>query len=105
MNKEITLGEILGILAIASASIFFYYQFRNSTNKPLDSSEYDTLLIRSSRERQYLLDSINTLDSLNKLYILEHNKLEQEVKNLKGKYKKFTPTELELELERRANGR
>jgi hypothetical protein len=105
MNKEVTWIDVLAIVAIASAAVYFYNQFSKSDETPLDTSEYDSLYERSARERKYLLDSISVLDSCNRSLLLERSKLDQELKQVKNRYKTYTPTELEVEMEKRVHGR
>src|SRR5688572_27308014 len=68
---------------------------------------YDSLQSIQEQQSRERLVFIRTIDSLNnsfKLVLSERNKLDQELKSISGRYDDRTPSELEIEMERRSNG-
>jgi hypothetical protein len=109
-EQDDTWKGVVIVLFISVGLYGLYYSMRPGRKEdPLDQ-KYDSIyfelneqLNRSSTERDILLDSIRSLDSINRTYNMEINKLNNELKSIKGRYKKFTKSELENEMERRAS--
>jgi hypothetical protein len=85
--------------------IFYPKNFRENTITPKyeDSTAHFKQLYESERaSRLVLSDSVSLLVHRDSLHIEAIKQVEQEILKIKGRYNKHTPSELELEMERRA---
>jgi hypothetical protein len=74
----------------------------------LNQSENDSLKLQlktSNESRLALSARIDSLSAVSKTLSLELAKTTSELKQVKGRYKNHTPGELEIEMERRVNGK
>jgi hypothetical protein len=96
------------ILLLIGALTFIMYFPPKSDETPLDyKQKYDSiqqLHTQESLERLVFIRTIDSITSDNKLLRTELLDLNQELKSIPGRYDDRTPSELEIEMERRANG-
>jgi hypothetical protein len=99
------------IINVLFAAVIIYLMFemfyRKPDEQPLNFKEkYDSLYQQQSNQRLVYIRLIDSLTSSNQLLRTELDNTNKELESIPGRYDNHTPSELEIEMEKRAsNGR
>lgn len=110
MSLKIKLA-LLVLPILLGTSLYFNYQQKREkeTYKKLLDDQYkqryaelQQKLKQTQQQRLVLIDSVSRLNHNNQTLHELSKKQDEELKKIKGRYNNHTPSELELEMERRA---